>query len=59
MFKHWLNSKIWVASLKLLCHVGETVMVVLHAENRCHHEEMSTCLQEMMATALKTGKFSY
>lgn len=39
---------------ELLCHVEETVMVVLHAENRCHHEEMSTCLQEMMATALKT-----
>lgn len=28
-------------------------MVVPRAENQCHREEMSTCLQEMMATALK------
>ncbi|XP_054070301.1 RNA-binding motif protein, X chromosome isoform X6 [Rissa tridactyla] len=39
---------------KLLCHVEETVMVVLHAENQCRHEEMSICLREMMAIALKT-----
>lgn len=38
---------------ELLCHVEETVTVVLHAENQCRHEEMSTCLQEMMAIALK------
>lgn len=39
---------------ELLCHVEETVMGVLHAESQCHHGEMSTCLQEMMAIALKT-----
>lgn len=30
------------------------VTEVLRAESQCHHGEMSICLQEMMATALKT-----
>lgn len=56
----WLNANLsymWTVSLKLLCHVEETVTVVLHAGSQCHHEEMSTCLQEMTAIVLKTGKF--
>lgn len=55
----WLSANCIIKLVfKLLCHVEETVTVVLHAENQCRHEEMSTCLQEMMAIALKMGKFS-
>lgn len=52
-----IKFKMWTVYLKLLCHVEETVTVVLRAENQCRHGEMSTCLQEMMAIALKMGKF--
>ncbi|KAJ6663266.1 hypothetical protein lerEdw1_010402 [Lerista edwardsae] len=41
--------------LKHPCHVAEIVTEGHHAGNRCHQEEMSTCLQEMMATVLKTA----
>lgn len=47
----------WTVFLKLLCHVEEMVTEVPRAESQCHHGEMSTCLQETMAIALKTGKF--
>lgn len=55
---HWplVYVVLFCAFRKRPCHAAETVMEALHAENHCHHAEMSTCRREMMVTVLKTGE---